>query len=79
VNLALKSVVGGTNDAYRMLKHLVTTMVQSNAEMVAVQEDTLAVSTKHFETSIRGFNQQVAGAEAGLTDMQRTIVSLPVI
>lgn len=74
--MGVKSVVAGTNDAYQIIRNLVNTMIQSNAEMASEQEHVIAVSTNNLKTSLGGINTLVAGSEGRLMNMQDAIVSL---
>lgn len=74
-NLAVKSIIIGTNDAFRLMKTLLTTTMQANAEMAAEQERALVTTTKTLKTSMGGVHDLVGQAEIGLTGVQGQIVS----
>ena len=57
-----------------MVKNLVTTMIQSNAEMAAEQERNLAASKTNFEMSVGDLNQRILETGASLGQFQSVMV-----
>lgn len=64
----------GTNDAYRMIRNLVSTMVQSNAEMAAEQEHAISVTTNNLKSSLGGINELVAENEGRLVNIHDVVM-----
>jgi hypothetical protein len=75
VNSAVKSIVNSSNDAYRMMRNLVSTMIQSNAEMAAEQEHALVITTNGFQTRMGVVNELVTEAAVSLGNMKDRMVS----
>jgi hypothetical protein len=74
VNSAMKSILGSSNDAMRVMSNFVQTMVQGNAEMAAEQQGALEVVTDRFQTRMGDINALAAETKLGLLVMQSTLV-----
>jgi len=74
VNSAMKSILGTSNDAMRVMSTFVQTMVQGNAEMAAEQQGALEVVTDQFQTRMGDVNALAAETKLGLLVMRSTLV-----
>jgi len=58
-----------------MLRNLVETVIQSNAEVAAEQEQALMVTTSHAKSQMEDLNQLAAETGASITELKESIVS----
>jgi hypothetical protein len=76
VNSAMKSILGSSNDAMRVMSNFVQTMVQGNAEMAAEQQGALEV-TNRFQTRMGDINEMAAETKLAFMAMRSTLVISP--
>jgi hypothetical protein len=76
VNSAMKSILGSSNDAMRVMSNFLQTMVQGNAEMAAEQQGALEV-TNRFQTRMGDINEMAAETKLAFVAMRNTLVISP--
>jgi hypothetical protein len=72
----MKSILGSSNDAMRVMSNFVQTMVQGNAEMAAEQQGALEV-TNRFQTRMGDINEMAAETKLAFMAMRSTLVISP--
>lgn len=77
VNSAMKSILGSSNDAMRVMSNFVQTMVQGNAEMAAGQQGALEVVTNRFQTRMGNINAMAEKSELAFVTLRNTLVISP--
>lgn len=77
--MSVNSIKSGAKDADRLVRLLVSTMVQSNAEMAAEQERAISVAAGHLKSNLERVDNLVRDNSLGLANMQDVIVCFLVI
>lgn len=73
--VTVKNSLGSAMDLQRMLRTLVETVVQSNAEMAAGQEQALAITTSRAKSQIEELNILAGETGASIAELKQSIVS----
>jgi hypothetical protein len=71
---AVKSVLLGTTDAARVVHSLISTILQSNAELAAEQERAITASSQFLKLSIGKISTLVASNEAKVAHIDKAMV-----
>ncbi|QSZ36144.1 hypothetical protein DSL72_007269 [Monilinia vaccinii-corymbosi] len=77
---ALRSVLGSTGDIQRVMKNVVDTVLQSNAEMAAAQQQAFVVTTGTAKSRLEAINALAGNAESSFERLTYAIdLLIPVI
>lgn len=72
----VKSSLGSSIDLQRLLRTLVETVIQSNAEVAAGQEQALAVTTNQAKSQMEDLNILAGETGANIAELKASIVSV---
>ncbi|KAK8903948.1 hypothetical protein QC760_007385 [Botrytis cinerea] len=77
---ALRSILGSTGDIQRVMKNVVDTVLQSNAEMAAAQEQALVATSGNAKSRLENINALAENAESSFERLTYAIdLLIPVI
>ena len=71
----MKTMLGSTGDLQRMLKNMVETVLQSNAEMAAGQEQALSITTNRAKSQMKDLSLAAGEAGASISELKESLVS----
>lgn len=72
---SLRSILGNAGDIQRMMKTVVDTVLQSNAEMAAAQEQALVATSGTAKSRLEDINALAQNAESSFERLTFAIVS----